>query len=83
MFNYDMERELDLTKVRKLNELELEFKKISKAKLTPLEKKETLTKLLLNVDSVLSDGDTLIRKKRKVLVNRINAAIEQLELTKT
>lgn len=83
MCNYDMERELDLAKVRKLTELELDFKKLSKAKLTPLEKKETLTKLLLNVDSVLSDGDPLIRKKRKVLVNRINTAIERLELTKT
>ena len=74
-----------MTKVDILNKFNNEFLKISedyfkstKTKQDTLKYEELSTQLLLKIDNVDSNGNTLIRKKRKEIINNINKKLDSL-----
>ena len=74
-----------MTKVDILNKFNNEFLKISedyfkstKTQQDTLKYEELSTQLLLKIDNIDSNGNSLIRKKRKQIINNINKKLDSL-----
>lgn len=77
-------RHAELEAIEKnLDELEVELEQILAGHITKkkqiLMTEEMLTKAMLKVDSVESEGDWSIRKRRKSLINRCESLLERVD----
>lgn len=77
-------RHAELQAIEKnLDELEVELGQILAGQITKkrqvLMTEEMLTKAMLKVDSIESEGDWSIRKRRKALINRCESLLERVD----